>query len=121
MTGLLSYARMTSPTWSPAFAAGLVGATSDTNPPCARSIPSASASGGVIGWTWTPSQPRITRPVARSCAITGFAAFDGIANPMPTLPPLGEKIAVLMPITWPFRSKVGPPELPWLIDASICR
>ena len=38
---------------------------------------------------------------------------------MPTEPPDGEKIAVLTPITLPSTSKVGPPELPRLIGASI--
>ena len=38
---------------------------------------------------------------------------------MPTEPPDGEKIAVLTPITLPFMSKAGPPELPLLIGASI--
>ena len=40
---------------------------------------------------------------------------------MPTEPPVGEKIALLMPITWPFMSNIGPPELPRLIAASVCR
>jgi alcohol dehydrogenase class IV len=48
-------------------------------------------------------------------------AGDGMAKPMPTEPPLGEKIAVLMPMTSPAMLKVGPPELPRLIEASICR
>ena len=43
----------------------------------------------------------------------------GMAKPMPTLPPEGEKIIEFMPTTWPRRSKVGPPELPRLIGASI--
>ena len=42
-----------------------------------------------------------------------------MAKPMPTLPPEGEKIIEFMPITWPRRSKVGPPELPRLMGASI--
>ena len=29
-------------------------------------------------------------------------------------------IAVLTPITSPLRLNNGPPELPWLIDASVC-
>jgi hypothetical protein len=45
----------------------------------------------------------------------------GIAKPIPTLPPEGEKIAVLTPTTWPWVLKVGPPELPRLTGASICR
>ena len=42
-----------------------------------------------------------------------------MAKPMPTLPPDGEKIIEFMPMTWPRMSKVGPPELPRLIGASI--
>src|ERR1700748_399297 len=42
-----------------------------------------------------------------------------MAKPMPTLPPEGEKIIEFMPITWPRRSKVGPPEVPRLMGASI--
>ena len=38
---------------------------------------------------------------------------------MPTDPPDGEKIAVLIPITLPLTLKAGPPELPLLIGASI--
>ena len=38
-----------------------------------------------------------------------------MAKPMPTLPPEGEKMAVLMPNTWPSSVKLGPPELPRLI------
>ena len=38
---------------------------------------------------------------------------------MPTDPPDGEKIAVLIPMTFPSTSKVGPPELPLFTGASI--
>ena len=69
---------------------------------------------------WTPSQPRSTWPCSRRSWTICWARFDGIAKPMPTLPPVGLWIAVLTPITLPSRSKVGPPELPWLIGASIC-
>ena len=43
-----------------------------------------------------------------------------MAKAMPTLPPDGEKIAVLMPTTSPLRLKAGPPELPRFTAASIC-
>ena len=43
----------------------------------------------------------------------------GIANPTPTLPPPEERICELMPITRPFASSSGPPELPRLIAASV--
>jgi hypothetical protein len=38
----------------------------------------------------TPSQPRWILPVDFNCATTFFAAFAGIAKPMPTEPPVGE-------------------------------
>ena len=44
----------------------------------------------------------------------------GIANPTPTLastvPP---SICAFTPTTRPLRSSIGPPELPWLIGASV--
>ncbi len=43
----------------------------------------------------------------------------GTAKPMPTEPPVGEKIAVLMPMTSPLRLNSGPPELPRLMAASV--
>ena len=42
-----------------------------------------------------------------------------MAKAMPTLPPDGEKMAVLMPTTSPLRLKAGPPELPRFTAASI--
>ena len=51
--------------------------------------------------------------------MTGEAVALGTAKPMPTLPPDGEKMAVLMPMTSPSRLNMGPPELPRLIDASV--
>ena len=49
----------------------------------------------------------------------GLASSAGMAKPMPILPPDCEKICELMPITLPFMSNIGPPELPWLIEASV--
>ena len=43
----------------------------------------------------------------------------GMSKPMPTEPPEGEKIAVFTPMTLPFVSNAGPPELPLLMGASI--
>ena len=45
--------------------------------------------------------------------------FEGTAKPMPTLPPAGPMIALLMPINSPRRFTRAPPELPGLIDASV--
>ena len=44
-----------------------------------------------------------------------------MVKPMPSLPPLLLWIAVLMPITSPSRFTSGPPLLPGLMAASVCR
>ncbi len=75
----------------------------------------------MTSWICTPRNPRSTRPDSLSWLTMVSAMLEGMAKPMPTLPPLGEKIAVLTPITLPLRSNSGPPELPRLIGASICR
>ena len=58
-------------------------------------------------------------PAAEAKLLPGdvILAYDG----KPIEPPEGEKIAVLMPITSPARSNIGPPELPRLMAASVCR
>ena len=50
--------------------------------------------------------------VVLQCWTTPLATSLAMAKPMPTLPPDGEKIAVLTPTTSPSALKVGPPELP---------
>ena len=67
----------------------------------------------------TPSQPRRTSWNSRSCAMIGSTVSEGVAKPMPMEPPEGDRMAVLMPITSPFMSKSGPPELPLLMEASV--
>ena len=52
-------------------------------------------------------------------ATIGRTVSIGTANPMPTLPPFLLAICELMPITRPSRSNSGPPELPWLMAASV--
>ena len=71
--------------------------------------------------TDTPSQPRSIRPLSRRSATIRVAISLGTAKPMPTDPPVGDTMAVFTAITSPSRLKVGPPELPGLIGASICR
>ena len=52
--------------------------------------------------------------------MTFDAALAGIAKPIPIEPDWpGAIIAVLIPITSPFKLNKGPPEFPWLIDASV--
>ncbi len=49
------------------------------------------------------------------------ALSDGTEKPMPIEPPDGEMMAVFTPMTSPFMLNSGPPELPLLIAASVCR
>ena len=65
-----------------------------------------------------PSHGRmILRPAISSSPIS-FAILLGIANPRPRLIPL---MSVFMPMTLPSMSQSGPPLLPGLIDASVCK
>jgi len=86
----------------------------------ARRSPSskAAASSGVSSWKPTPSQARRTRPSLTSWALTRWARSAGTAKPMPVPRPM---IIVLMPRIWPSRPTSGPPELPGLMLASVCR
>ncbi len=58
-------------------------------------------------------------PLEMSCCATRWTMLDGIAKPTPSLPPESLSIWALMPMTWPSESSSGPPELPWLIAASV--
>ena len=75
----------------------------------------------VTVWIFTPSQPRRTSPYWRNCCTTGTTVSAGTAKPMPIEPPVGDMMAVFTPITSPSMLNSGPPELPLLIDASVCR
>ena len=110
---------ITSPDAIPACMAGVPSWVSATMAPSSSAMPSDSAISWVTGWIETPSQPRSTLPSSRRSAMTCLAVDAGMAKAMPTLPPDGEKMAVLMPTTLPFRLKAGPPELPWFTAASI--
>ena len=89
-TGLPSTLTMTSPDLMPAASAGLSGWTMATSAPLSDLSDRLSAISLVIGWIWTPSSPRSTRPLSLSCATIGSASDDGMAKPSPMLPPLGE-------------------------------
>src|SRR5919202_3760640 len=69
--------------------------------------------------SWTPRYACDTLPVEISSWATRRTTFDGIAKPTPWLPPESLSICELMPITWPSASSSGPPELPWLMAASV--
>jgi len=49
-----------------------------------------------------------------------FAGLIEAAKPMPSNPPDLVSMELTMPITLPSVSKIGPPEFPVLIDASVC-
>ena len=61
----------------------------------------------------------MTFPFALSCSIERMAVLIGTAKPRPSLPPPEEAICSLMPMTLPDVSMSGPPELPWLMAASV--
>ena len=108
-----------SPAKIPALSAGLPSATLATNAPLGSSNFSTSAISLLTVWILTPSQPLLVSPYLINWSITFFALFDGIEKPIPIDPPYWLKIAVLIPITFPSISNKGPPEFPWLIDASV--
>ena len=56
---------------------------------------------------------------ATSWDVTDLTVLLGIAKPTPSLPPDSLSICELTPITLPLASSSGPPELPWLIAASV--
>ncbi len=121
LTGSPLTAVMMSPCLMPALSPGEPDCGETTRAPLASERPSDSAMSLLTGWICTPSQPRSTLPSFCRSAITSLATDAGMAKAMPTLPPEGEKMAVLMPTTSPLRLKAGPPELPRFTAASICR
>ena len=101
---------ITSPAWSPAAAAGAPLRTSETSAPATPLC------------VWVSPPPWLacsTVPPAPRGETIYFPLFDGTANPTPSLPPESLSICELTPTTRPSRSSSGPPELPWLIAASV--
>ena len=112
---------MESPAFSPALEAGPP-STTDCTCVHPRVTPSASTEELVMVM---PSATCCTEPFSMISLATRLTRFDGIAKPMPMEPAVLEELAVdamdeLMPITCPAALKVGPPELPGLMAASIC-
>ena len=130
LTAWPSNATMVSPDFRPALSAGpplttaLPVALEVMRAP-ARVTPSAST---VSVLTVTPSATCLTEPFFTISSATRLTRLDGMAKPMPMEPEEleseDEEPAVameeLMPITSPAALKVGPPELPGLMAASIC-
>ena len=103
----------------PASAAGLSGSTLPTSAPFGLVEPERLGGVLVDRLDLRRRAAAVDRAVLPQLVDDLPGRSRGMAKPMPTLPPEGEKIAVLTPITSPFRLKVGPPELPRLIGASI--
>ena len=61
---------------------------------------------------------RAAQPISRSATAT--ARSTGTAKPMPMLPEPSVAMEVFTPTTRPSRSTSGPPELPGLMEASVC-
>ena len=53
------------------------------------------------------------------CGAIDATVLEGMEKPMPSLPPDSLLICVLTPTTWPAALRSGPPELPWLMAASV--
>jgi hypothetical protein len=75
---------------------------------------------GVIVCVLMPISCRRSWPYCRNCRNTVRAVATGIAKLRPSLPPVCERMNVFTPTTSPRALTSGPPELPGLIDASVC-
>src|SRR5580765_7474202 len=117
--GRSSTASTMSPTLSPAASAGPPGFTSAISTPQLRFSPSPAANVGVIVCAPASISDRCTCPYFRRLSYTKRTILVGIANPMPSLPPLPDRMNVLIPTTLPSMSTNGPPLLPGLMGASV--
>ena len=105
---LPSKAVITSPTFRPAFAAGEPATT------CVILAPPATL------WIRTPRYACCTVPPPMRVWATLFALLIGTAKPTPALSFESLSIWSLIPITVFVATSInGPPELPWLIAASV--
>ena len=95
----------TSPLLRPARSAALCAATSRTTAPATFFSLRLAATSEVTGSTVMPRRARRTWPSARSSDMTCPAMFDGIAKPIPMLPPDGDRICELMPTSSPSCSR----------------
>ena len=75
----------------------------------------------VMDWILTPSQPRRVSPNWRSWSMTTMAVSDGHGKADADRAAGGEMMAVFTPMTSPSMLNSGPPELPLLMAASVCR
>ena len=66
-----------------------------------------------------PRPAHLTRPNSMSWGTSRWTVATGTAKPTPALEPLVLKMAVVTPMSRPWESSSGPPELPGLIEASV--
>ena len=110
---------ITSPACKPARAAGPFSVMPETIMPYASIRLRAARQIFGVGLCRIPIQPRLTSPLCSSCLTIHAARLAGIAKPIYMLLPEVESSAELMPITSPLVLNIGPPELPWLMAASV--
>src|SRR5215472_10522112 len=115
---------ITSPSRSPAWAAGLPGTTPWTYSPWDTPAWAAAARG--IGTVCRPKYEWVTLPVAMISSDMVLARSTGMAKPSPMLPPLDSPEglgtvapAVGTPTSWPAQLTMEPPLLPGLMEASV--
>ena len=71
--------------------------------------------------TFRPTHARLVGRTAHGHVTTMYlTGSTGIAKPMPANTPLGEYIAMLIPMSCPLSFNRGPPLLPGLMAASVC-
>jgi hypothetical protein len=87
--------------------------------PTGRRMPIAWASSAVSARPSKPSHGRTSGRPSMADSTIALTMLLGTANPIPSDPPLFEKIAVLMPTSRPSMATSAPPELPGLIAASV--
>ena len=71
-----------------------------------------------MSWVSTPRNPRVTLPRSISWDRIDFSVLIGIAKLKPWV---RSRTSVLIPTILPWALRSGPPELPGLIAASVCR
>ena len=118
-TSLPSNLTITSPTSRPAGLAGPLSSMPAMSAP--RAVPRFEALGSRIVHVLDAHAEPAAAGLAELAKLVDdrHAVEAGTAKPMPTEPPVGERMAVLMPITSPFMLNSGPPELPLLMEASV--
>ena len=110
---------------APADQTSLIGRPLDSVPlmaAVAEKALSSEAPTGSLSFTASALMPSVgcaIFPSRMSTSITERTSLTGMAKPKPLALSDSDLLAVLMPITSEFMLTSGPPELPWLIDASV--